>query len=156
MKFDELPLCRAVRNVFLAMQRENEKPRGDQWIRDDRNKDKLLRLIQGALPVDNPYISSNMLDAWSTYGKAPNLSGTNQKKLDLVVQVFEAHKQAGCFWAGRVKDPCDEEVDLDRLVPESRGGRYVVENCVLACSHHNRQRSDQSVEDYLQSYQEKT
>ena len=54
---------------------------------------------------------------------------------------------------GRVAlgSPCSEELHLDRIIPGSKGGRYVVENCMLTCTKHNISRGDKSIEDYLRS-----
>ena len=44
---------------------------------------------------------------------------------------------------------CDQDVDLDRLLPGSQGGLYSMANCVLSCSRHNRQRQDKPIERFL-------
>ncbi len=70
----------------------------------------------------------------------------NRLKCDVSI----AHGR-NCFYANRGLGECSEEVELDRIVPESRGGRYTLENCLIACAKHNGARGDQSIEVYLAS-----
>jgi 5-methylcytosine-specific restriction endonuclease McrA len=55
-----------------------------------------------------------------------------------------------CFYANRGVGPCSDEVELDRIIPEARGGVYSLANCLIACSSHNGRRQDRTIEDYLQ------
>ena len=91
-----------------------------------------------------PTITNEMLiDAWIRFRDCPS-------RYSLLVEVARTHGRS-CFYANRGLGPCSEELDLDRLLPESRGGRYTLKNCVIACSRHNRMRGDMNVEEFLSS-----
>jgi hypothetical protein len=146
MTFSELPLFEAVHDAYRILR----SPRSDAWLVDEEHKEVLYRTVQGNLPRNAFATMEQILQAWSLYGKSSGVNDGEQKKLELVILTARAHGRK-CFWAGRGLGDCTSELNLDRLIPGSRGGRYVVENCVLACSFHNGRRGDSSVESYLLS-----
>lgn len=142
MTFDEIPLYETIHDVY----RETDKPRAERWVHED--KEELCRRIQSALPLSTPFTDYRQwLRAWIQYGKSTHKEN-GDKLAALIVEIARTHGRR-CFWANRGKGPCANEVTIDRLVPGSRGGKYVIENCVLACSIHNTQRSDRTVEEFL-------
>jgi hypothetical protein len=141
MTFDELPLYEAVYDVYRLV----DNPRSDRWLTAD--SEVLCRSIQDHLPIGHPYKMPQMLDAWVRFGKSGAVDG-GAKKLELTIIVGRQHGRK-CFWANRGLGECTSEVTIDRLFTGSRGGLYVPENCVLACSFHNSQRNDRTIEDYL-------
>jgi len=140
MTFDELPLYEAIHDVYRLV----ESPRADHWLTIDAGL--LCRMIQDHLPIGHPFRATDMLQAWAAYGKSQTVG--QYKKLELQVLVAKTHGRQ-CFWANRVAGDCTGEVTTDRLLPGSRGGEYTLENCVIACSFHNTQRNDRTVEIYL-------
>jgi len=56
-----------------------------------------------------------------------------------------------CFWDGRGKGECSSEVDCGHIVADSRGGDMTIENCMIECSSHNRQRGVLTIEEYMLS-----
>jgi hypothetical protein len=143
MTFDELPLYEAVYDVYRLV----DNPRSDRWLTAD--SEVLCRSIQDHLPIGHPYTMPQMLDAWARFGKSGTVEG-GAKKLELLVTIARLHGRK-CFWADRGLGECTSEITIDRLLTGSRGGQYTQENCVLACSFHNSQRNDRSIEDYLSS-----
>lgn len=141
MTFDELPLYEAVYDVYRLV----DNPRSERWLTADA--EVLCRNIQDHLPIGHPYKMSDMLDAWMRFGKSGTVEG-GAKKLELLVSVARLHGRK-CFWASRGLGECTSEVTIDRLLPGSRGGLYSPENCILACSFHNSQRADRTIEEYL-------
>ena len=142
MTFDDLPLYEAVYDVYRMV----DNPRSDAWLRPPMCE-KVCRQIQAHLPLDTHFKVEQMLQVWSAFGKSVTVE-TDVKKSELIVLVARTHGRR-CFYCGRGKGDCSNEVALDRLLPGSRGGKYTVANCVIACSFHNQQRQDQSVEDYI-------
>ena len=138
MTFDELPIYETIHDVYPTV----DEPRSDVWLTE--RAAELCRMILSGMPI---YDRDAMLRAWSAYGKSPNCAGV--KKLALAVMVARSHGRK-CFWANRGKGECSEELTIDRLIA---GGPYSVENCVIACSRHNTQRNDRSIEDYLSTGQ---
>jgi hypothetical protein len=136
MRFSELILYEAMYKVRQTLQ----NPGSDDWI--NRAREELCRKIQGQMPIGAPFTAEQMIDAWVKYRKSP------EGKTELTVKVALAHGEH-CFMFGRGKGECSEEIDLDRIVPGVRGGQYTLENCIIMCSFHNRQRGDRSLEDYL-------
>ncbi|MDX9861288.1 MAG: hypothetical protein RBS99_10265 [Rhodospirillales bacterium] len=146
MTFQELPLYEAIHDVYRLVR----SPRSDEWM--TLRAEELCRIIQGHLPIGHPFQMRQMLAAWSAYGKSPSSGNGSLKKLELQILVAKTHGRQ-CFWANRGKGDCSGEVTTDRLLPGARGGMYTVENCVLACSYHNSQRNDATVEAYLNGSQ---
>jgi 5-methylcytosine-specific restriction endonuclease McrA len=52
-----------------------------------------------------------------------------------------------CVYAG-AKSPCDEVLNVDHLIPRSRGGSNRASNLVCACRTHNEEKGDMSLEEY--------
>jgi hypothetical protein len=141
MRFDELSIVVALfRTEGMIADRiqngENLPPFGsDMWLTTHRNQ--LLSMIQSKLMVDE-----SLLDYYLRYRKS------SDKKMRLMAEVAERFG-ARCFYRDRGKGACSEECDLDRIIPGSRGGEYKLENCHIACSKHNRERGDKTIEEYL-------
>jgi len=142
MIFDDLPLYEAVYNVYQLA----DNPRSDSWLLPPKCE-RLCRMLQGELPIGAPFTMEQMLQVWGTFGRALTVEG-EMKKSELIVLVARTHGRR-CFYCGRGKGECSNEVTLDRIVPGSRGGKYTVENCMLACSAHNTQRGNQPLEQFL-------
>jgi hypothetical protein len=56
-----------------------------------------------------------------------------------------------CFWSGRGKGPCSDSVDCGHIVARLLRGELSVENCMIECSAHNRQRGTLTIEEYIRS-----
>ena len=52
-----------------------------------------------------------------------------------------------CVYAG-ADSPCDQVLNLDHIVPRSRGGSNRVSNLVCACRKHNEEKNNLSLEEY--------
>jgi hypothetical protein len=141
--FDELPLYQAVHKVYSRV----ERPGSDDWISRhaaSAYKHVLMQIVEDEAWTDQgiPYSLERVVEVWRELRKVP--------RARLKCEVSLAHGGV-CFFANRGLGACSSDVDLDRIIPESRGGTYCVENCVLVCSHHNRARGNRSVEDFLRS-----
>lgn len=145
MTRDELPVYVAIWRVEQAIEQRRlageDLPSfgSDEWLIDPERRAQLLAMIQAELLPDE-----SLLKAYTRYRKS------GDKRLRLMVEVAIAHG-CRCFFAGRGKGECSDELDLDRIVPGARGGQYRVENCHIVCSRHNRERGDRSIEEYLTS-----
>lgn len=56
-----------------------------------------------------------------------------------------------CYFRGRGKGPCSEDVEAGHIVQRCKGGPLTVENGQIECRAHNNQRRDMSIEDYIKS-----
>jgi hypothetical protein len=72
------------------------------------------------------------------------------KNTRIKVEVAIRHG-CNCFWKERGKGECSDTVDCGHIVARSNGGEMSVENCMIECSAHNRQRGVLSIEDYVRS-----
>jgi hypothetical protein len=139
--FNDLPLYMATYHVYQTV----EKPGSDDWISSNAKSAYKLVLWQ---MVDD--------EAWSDAGLAVSMEQVVRawrhlrkvKKLRLLCRVASLHGSR-CFYADRGVGPCSDGIDLDRILPGSRGGHYTLQNCIVACSAHNRSRGDSFLEDYL-------
>ncbi len=140
MTFDELPLYEAIYDVVedARNSESSDSPGSDAWI-DDMGEAR-CREIQCRLPIGAPFSQSQMMTTWVKFRKAKNAA--------LTVEVARAHGRV-CFYRGRGKGECSGVINLDRIIPGSEGGKYTVENCMVACGRHNVERQDKSIEDYL-------
>jgi len=74
---------------------------------------------------------------------------TNSKQI--LAQIASVHGME-CFWKHRNKGPCSEDVEGGHVVARSAGaGDLTVENGMIECSAHNRQRGTKTIEEYLKS-----
>ena len=154
MTFDDIPLCEAVHDLYSALNDTSGNgqilgpgPRSDYWLKDP-GRERLCRFIFERVPLTYVFRLNidRITEAFSTYGRTGNKE--TYGRTELLVEVARAHGRT-CFYANRGKGACSPEVTLDRLVPGVRGGQYTIENCVLACSRHNSQRGDCTLEEYL-------
>ena len=143
MRFNELPLYQAVYRVYCGV----EKPGSDDWI--SKNAKAAYKLVLTQIVEDEawtpegiPYPLERVVEVWRELRKVV--------KTRLKCEVSSLHG-CRCFYADRGVGPCSDDVDLDRIIPESRGGEYTVANCVIACSFHNRSRGDGTIEQFLAS-----
>ncbi len=143
--FVDIPLYLAVYRVY----NRTYKAAAEKWISSHAKttyKLVLQQIVDDEAWSDEgiPWSMNRVVDVWRQLRK--------QKRLRLTCQVVKIHG-AQCFYARRGVGDCSSEVDLDRIIPGNRGGRYTLNNCVIACSFHNRSRGDQSIEEYLEQGQ---
>lgn len=143
MLFEEMPLYLAVHQVRLGVSR----PSSDEWtstMTRDAFKLVLNRIIDNGWPHDEsiPWSQDDVREVWMKIRKS------SDEKLQLKCEVAATHGER-CFYANRGLGDCSDEVELDRILPGSRGGRYTLENCIIACSFHNQSRSDTSIETFI-------
>jgi hypothetical protein len=60
-----------------------------------------------------------------------------------------ARDGAACVWCSCTLDPYRPEATLDHVQPKSQGGRYELENLLLACVRCNRSRRDRPAAQFL-------
>jgi len=143
MTFDDIPLLEAIYDLRREMEDDGECPGSDSWTSDEEKRVELTRRLLGKLILN---VNQRMIDAWIGFRKASDADG--RKKSELIVEVARAHGSR-CFYADRGLGECSNDVDLDRIVPGSRGGKYSVENCIISCGRHNRSRGDANIENLL-------
>ena len=137
MKFSELPTYAAI----LEVSRKIENPGSDKWVNDQDLRIELTRMILDELICE---AHQDLIEMWMLFRKGNRKNEVNKK--ELAVQVAKVRGSV-CFyasWGG-----CSADVTIDRILPGIRGGEYEISNCVLACSYHNCQRGDKSIEDYI-------
>lgn len=147
MRFDELPVYRAIYKVRQQMVVNNEQPGAERWFIDKGARAEFCRRVHSELEPDEDLI----IKAAIQFRKGSSISD-GLKKLDLVCALSKTHGDR-CFYENRGLGECSEDIHLDRLIPGSRGGAYCLENCVLACGYHNTSRGDMSIENFLLSGQ---
>jgi hypothetical protein len=143
MTFADLALYQAVYSVFGKV----DSPGSEDWTR--RRASEIYKLVLHEI-VDReawtdqgiPYSLDRVIDVWL------DLRKNTKNRLKCQVSLIHGNY---CFYANRALGACSEEVELDRIVPASRGGQYTLENCLIACGLHNGTRGDRSIEDYLAS-----
>ena len=143
MTFDDLPLFDAIYSLRSEMEAAGENPGSDVWTIEEDRRCELTKRIMGKLMTD---IDQRLINAWIRFRKSANVNG--KKKVELIVEVFRL-RGGTCFYRNRGLGECSPDIDLERLIPETRGGRYTLENCVLACGRHNRMRGDRDLESFL-------
>jgi hypothetical protein len=143
MKLSDLELYLAVHKV----RKQVEQPNAEFWAHE-KASEALGRVAQTLAEDGWPREKAipclkDVIRAWTDLRKNP--------KTQLTCDVSLEHKRRSCMYAGRGKGPCSDDIQLERIIPGSRGGEYTVENCDLACGKHNRERSDQPIENFLAS-----
>lgn len=145
MKFEEIQLYQAIARAY----QKAEKPRSAQWL-ISRQRDLYAMIVNEMddFTLGVPWPLVDVIAAWDSYGKQSSMQGGDDTKIDIICELAKFHSPH-CFYRNRGRGECSGEVDLDRIFPGSRGGIYTVENCVISCSKHNRQRQDKSIEDFI-------
>ena len=148
MKFNEIPLYRAIAAFYI----EAERPRSDAWT-TERFRDLYINIVKNLDDFTHgvPWTAEQVRIAWSTYGKSPMMQDAGISKCALTIATAEAYGPQ-CFYAGRVDSECNNEVEVDRIVPGTRGGMYIPGNCMLACGRHNSSRGDKTIEEFIGSH----
>ena len=144
MTFDDLPLFDAIYSLRNEMEVAGENPGSDTWTTEEDRRGELTRRLMSKLMTD---IDQRLINAWIQFRKSSSVNG--KKKIELIVEVFRLHGGT-CFYRNRGLGECSPDIDLERLIPDTRGGQYTLENCVLSCGKHNRMRGDKDLEKFLQ------
>lgn len=141
--FDDLPLLEAVRKLFAR----SDFVRTESLLIEQVGREWVLQQIIASLPREyvGEYSFERILLSVNQFRK---LSQAHLKKRLIVLEHARKMVVAECFYKGKVGSECSVEVDLDRVKPGDRGGEYTVDNTVLSCSRHNRQRGCKEVVKY--------
>lgn len=143
IKFEELPLYVAAWKVYS----QTENHGSDDW--PIKKRDVLCQRVLHQLVEDGaykefgiPWGPDRIIDAWMNIRKSP------EGKTAILCEVAVCYGQ-NCFYQYRGLGRCSGEIELDRILPGSRDGKYTVSNCVISCSFHNRSRGNLSIENFI-------
>ncbi len=132
MKFDELQLLITCSCV------EGSVPD------DSLGRRNYARRVRAMWPIDLPFSWT----ATEVCDIAVKLRKSSTTKLK--AEIARAHG-TGCFWLGRGKGPCSDEVEAGHVVAAAAGADLTVENGMIECRTHNNQRREMTIEEYLSS-----
>jgi len=141
--FEVLPLWEAVHQL-------NQNPKfvnSDRILIENESREWVLQAIISHLPKNciNKFTFDEMLMVVTKYRK---LGEECRAKRLIILEHARGMVTPRCFYAGKVSSPCTNEVDLDRIKPGKRGGKYTIDNTQLSCSGHNRARGCKEVVKY--------
>jgi hypothetical protein len=141
--FEDLPLQEAIRKLF----EDPEFVRTESLLIEERGREWVLQKIIANLPLNwiGKYRFEHILLSVNQFRK---LNQQHLKKRLIILEHARKMTVFECFYKGKVSTECSNEVDLDRVKPGKRGGEYTIENTVLSCSKHNRQRGCKEVVEY--------
>jgi hypothetical protein len=141
--FEDLPLLEAVRKLFD----DPEFVRTESLLIEEQGREWVLQKIIANLPTAclGKYRFEKILLSVNQFRK---LNREHLKKRLIILEHARKMTVAECFYKGKVSTECSNEVDLDRIKPGKRSGEYTVQNTVLSCSKHNRQRGCKEVVNY--------
>jgi 5-methylcytosine-specific restriction endonuclease McrA len=144
LSFDEFPYVLSLYRVYMR----EESPGAD--MHTGRNLIETYasvvdQIIKDGLATNGiPYTPDWVANIWLSMRK----SGPEGYRLKCEV-ALNSGGICRCYYAGRDVGECSQDVSLDRIIPQTRGGLYTVANCQIACGRHNSSRGDQLIEDYL-------
>ncbi len=143
LKFDDLPLQEAVKQLFD----DPSFVRSESQLITDVGREWVLQKVIASLPKEliGHYRFEHILLSVNQFRK---LNKVHLHKRLIILAHARNMKSPHCFYQGKVTSSCSQEVDLDRVKPGKRGGEYSIDNTVLSCSRHNRQRGCTEVESY--------
>lgn len=141
LTFDDIPLQEAVYHLFQDV----EFVRSEKLLIADAGREWILQKIIKLLPNDliGHYRFEKILLTVNQFRK---MGKDHLAKRLIILEHVRKSKNPDCFYRGKVAGECSEEVDLDRIKPGKRAGEYTIENTVLSCSRHNRERGCRAVE----------
>lgn len=143
LRFDELPLQESIRKLF-------EHPdfiRSESLLIAQESREWVLQQVIANLPHEciGKYSFERILLSVNDFRKLPK---EQREKRLIILEHAKNLVLPECFYKGKVSGDCSQEVELDRIRPGKRGGKYSVENTVLSCSNHNRARGCKGVTQY--------
>lgn len=143
LTFDDLPLQEAIKKLF----EDPEFVRSESLLITDSGREWILQKVISSLPQNliGHFRFEHILLSVNQFRK---MSKDSVQKRLIVLDHARNMKKPKCFYQGKVSTPCSIEIDLDRVKPGKRGGKYSTSNTVLSCSKHNRQRGCKEVEEY--------
>ncbi|MBN2218057.1 MAG: hypothetical protein JW719_11850 [Pirellulales bacterium] len=141
--FDDLPLQEAIRKLF----EDSEFVRTESLLIEEEGREWVLQKIIANLPREciGKYRFERILLSVNQFRK---LNREHLKKRLIILEHARKMTVSECFYRNKIGTECSSEVDLDRVKPGKRGGEYTVENTVLSCSKHNRQRGCKEVVEF--------
>lgn len=141
--FADLPLQLAVQKLFD----DPDFVRSEALLIEDAGREWILQKVISFLPNESigRYRFERILLSVNQFRK---LNQEHRRKRLIILEHAKKMRPPECFYKGKIGTDCTEEVDLDRVKPGKRGGGYSVENTVLSCSRHNRERGCKEVEAY--------
>lgn len=137
MTENELHLCCAIRLADLG---GGDRPTSDQ------RKRAALAVIAEWLTLTGDSMFPFTIDDIERWSITLRKSGDAKIKVDIAL----AHGTE-CYFKGRGKGPCSQEVEAGHIVQRCKGGPLTVENGQIECRAHNNQRREMSIEDYMKS-----
>ncbi|MEQ1904339.1 MAG: hypothetical protein ABL888_09160 [Pirellulaceae bacterium] len=143
LTFNDLPLQEAVKKLFD----DPSFVRSESLLITDIGREWVLQKVIANLPKEliGHYRFEHILLSVNQFRK---LNKEHIHKRLIVLAHARNMKLPHCFYQGKVSSQCSEDVDLDRVKPGKRGGEYTIDNTVLSCSRHNRQRGCTEVVSY--------
>lgn len=137
MTFQELQLAMAISKAGTTAR--DAIPRVEQ-LEMMAGIQRVFTLVFDGEPF--PFNVDEVIRMATTLRKSPSA------RIKADVAMIHGHR---CFWHGRNKGPCTEDAECGHLVPNSSGGELSVANCVIECRGHNNQRSNRTIEQYIDS-----
>ena len=143
LTFDDLPLQEAIKKLF----EDPDFIRSESLLITDVGREWILQKVIGALPQNliGHFRFEHILLSVNQFRK---LNKDHVQKRLIILEHARNMKKPRCFYNGKVPTQCSNDIDLDRVKPGKRGGEYSVDNTVLSCSKHNRQRGCKEVVEY--------
>jgi hypothetical protein len=143
LTFEDLPLQESIKKLF----EDPEFVRSEALLITDAGREWILQKVISELPQSlvGHFRFEHILLSVNQFRK---LNKANIKKRLIILEHARNLKKPKCFYKDKIGTPCSNEIDLDRVKPGKRGGEYSIENTVLSCSKHNRQRGCKEVVEY--------
>lgn len=143
LTFDDLPLQSAILDLFA----DPDFVKSEALLITDAGREWVLQKVISNLPkaLIGKFRFEHILLSVNQFRK---LNQDHMQKRLIIIEHARNMRVPSCFYAGKLATKCSSEVDLDRVRPGKRGGKYSIENTVLSCSYHNRSRGCTEVVDY--------
>ena len=142
MKRTDIPLWLAIHKVFPEFEAEGKFPRADKWQREGPARLEVCSRVLAAMAHTVSW-QEQILKKWASYKRDGEKSPTPILCERLLVD------GSVCFWYGRGKGECSDELDMAHVISDSKGGDKNFANSIIECSHHNRSRGTKTIEEYL-------
>ena len=127
LTFDDLPLQEAIKKLF----EDPEFVRSESILITDVGREWILQKVIRALPQQliGHFRFERILLSVNQFRK---LNKEHLHKRLIILEHARNMKKPKCFYQGKVGTDCSNEIDLDRVKPAKRGGKYSV--CLLYTS----------------------
>ena len=142
MKSEDLSIFMAIEDIYHQL----PEPRSRHWTASSTGRRDLVKRILSLIEPGDDLID-HIVRCFDNYGKSVS---DYRELLDIA-----RRDGPRCFWQPLRPDiTCSNDLTVEHLIPQSRGGTDSPHNLVIACRSHNSSRGTLPMEEFIGRFSE--